>query len=169
MAPLEVAPPTPLGVLRWPTFTLGQLHRSAHARLEARLAEEGQSLRTYYALVSLAEQGDLSQQQVCDRIVMDRSDMVRLIDDLEARGHVVRRRDPGDRRRNLLAITTTGRTALRRCDDILADVTDDVFSALSPEDQRTLHRLTLQALGHPADTFESISPSGLISTTGPRP
>jgi len=42
-------------------------------------------------------------------------------------------------------ITTKGRNALRRSDEILAEV----FSALSAEELRTLHRLTVQALGHP--------------------
>lgn len=151
MAARETVPSTPLGVLRWPSFGLGQLHRSAHARLEAALAEEGQSLRTYYVLASLSEQGKLSQQQVCDRIEMDRSDMVRLIDELEGRGDVVRARDQADRRRYLLTITSRGRKSLERCNEILVRVTDEVLSALSPEERRTLHRLTLRALGHPAE------------------
>ena len=61
--------------------------------------------RTYYVLATLAEYGELSQQQVCDRIEMDRSDMVRLIDDLEARGNVIRGRDPHDRRRYRLTLS----------------------------------------------------------------
>jgi DNA-binding MarR family transcriptional regulator len=149
MADVEAMPTAPLGILRWPTFGLGQLYRSAHARLEARLADEDQSLRTYYVLTSLFEHDNLSQQEVCDRIELDRSDMVRLIDDLEARGLVVRTRDTRDRRRYRLSLTTEGRRALSRCDKILDDVTNDVFSALSPDERRTLHRLTLRALGQP--------------------
>lgn len=145
------APPAPLGVVQWPTFGLGQLYRAAHARIEVRLAEEEQSLRTYYVLVSLAEHGKLSQQQVCDSIGIDRSDMVRLIDDLEGRGHVERSHHPTDRRRHLLTITPRGHRALRRCDAILTDVTDDVFAALSPDERRNLHRLTLRALGQPEE------------------
>ena len=141
----------PPGILRWPTFGLGQLYRTAHARLEARLAEEGQSLRTYYVMVSLAEHGQLSQQQVCDMIDIDRSDMVRLIDDLEGRKHVRRSRDPDDRRRYQLTLTSHGHKALRRCDEILGAVTDDVFSALTADERRTFHQLTLRALGHSVD------------------
>lgn len=149
-------PAPPLGVLRWPTFGLGQLYRSAHARIGTRLAEVDESLRTYYVLASLAEYGELSQQQVCDRIEMDRSDMVRLIDDLEGRGHVRRTRDRGDRRRYRLTLTASGTQALRRCDAILADATDDVFANLSADDRRTLHRLTLRALGHPDHVLDML-------------
>jgi DNA-binding MarR family transcriptional regulator len=149
--PRDEAPTPPLGILRWPTFGLGQLYRSAHAQLEARLANEDQSLRTYYVLVTLSEHGPLSQQQVCDRIDIDRSDMVRLIDDLEGRGHVKRTRDLHDRRRYQLTLTPRGKEALGRCDSILAAVTDDVLAALSPDERRTFHWLTLRALGYPAE------------------
>jgi hypothetical protein len=90
----DEAPIPPVRVRQWPTFGLGQLYRSAHVTIEARLTGERQSLRTYYVLASLAEYGELSQQQVCDRIDMDRSDMVRLIDTLDSTGHVQRHRDP---------------------------------------------------------------------------
>jgi DNA-binding MarR family transcriptional regulator len=162
----DEAPTPPLGILRWPTFGLGQLYRSAHARLEAQLADQDQSLRTYYVLVTLSEHGPLSQQQVCDRIDIDRSDMVRLVDDLEGRGHVERTRDLEDRRRYQLTLTPRGKKAVGRCDAILAAVTDEVLAALSPDERRTLHRLTLRALGYPAenpDLFDapsSMTPRG---------
>jgi DNA-binding MarR family transcriptional regulator len=154
----DTVPEPPLGVLRWPTFGLGQLYRSAHALIGARLAVVDESLRTYYVLATLAEHGELSQQQVCDRIEMDRSDMVRLIDDLERRHHVVRTRDPDDRRRHRLTITASGQKALRRCEAILADATDDVFANLSDDERRTLHRLTLRALGQPDEILELAVP-----------
>jgi DNA-binding MarR family transcriptional regulator len=76
--------------------------------------------------------------------------MVRLIDDLEARGHVKRTRDPKDRRRYQLRLTGRGQKARKRCDQILAATTDEVFSELSSEERRSLRRLVLRALGHPA-------------------
>jgi MarR family transcriptional regulator, lower aerobic nicotinate degradation pathway regulator len=127
----------------------GQLYRFVHARIEVRLGEVDQSLRTYYVLVSLSEESGISQQEVCDRIGMDRGDMVRLVDDLEARGQVKRTRDPKDRRRYRLSLTSRGQTARKRCDRILAPTTDEVFSELSSKERRTLHRLILRALGQP--------------------
>lgn len=109
----------------------------------------------------------MKQQQVCDRIEMDHSDMVRLIDDLEARGHVVRTRDPRDRRRYLLPVTPSGRKALSRCDAILAEVTDEVFSALSPDERRSLHRLVLRALGQPEEIADLRAPTQGAGRTPP--
>lgn len=115
--------------------------------LEQRLGAEGLSLRAYFVFACLAEQDGLSQQQVCERAQVDRSDMVRLIDELERNGLVTRSRDLVDRRRNLLSLTSSGRKALRRADRILCDVTDEVFAALSDDQRAELHRLTLIALG----------------------
>lgn len=69
---------------------------------------------------------------------------------LEARGLVVRSRDPDDRRRHRLTITGGGKEVLDWCQATIARVTDDVFVDLSAEERCTLHRLTLRALGQPA-------------------
>lgn len=153
MAEPDDAPTPPRRVRRWPTFAMGQLYRSAHARLSADLAEVDETLSTYYVLATLSEYGELSQRQVCDRIELDRSDMVRLIDDLEGRGHVIRVRDPDDRRRYRLTLTPGGTKSLRCCENILAASTDDVFANLSGDERRTLHRLTLRALDETEDAL----------------
>jgi DNA-binding MarR family transcriptional regulator len=147
---------SPLGVMRWPTYGLGQLYRSAHSRIEARLGEVDQSLRTYYVLALLSEKSGISQQEACNRTGLDRGDMVRLIDALEARGHVKRTRDRQDRRRYRLSLTPRGQTARKRCDEILAATTDDVFSELSFEERRDLHRLVLRALGQPTEIADEL-------------
>jgi DNA-binding MarR family transcriptional regulator len=54
-----------------------------------------------------------SQQQAAARLGVDRTTMVGLIDVLEDKGLVARRPDPGDRRRNVIELTTAGRTTLR--------------------------------------------------------
>ena len=151
MTERDEAPMPPQRIRRWPTFALGQLYRSAHARISADLAAVHESLSTYDVLATLAEYGELSQQQVCDRIQMDRSDMVRLIDDLESRGNVVRARDPHDRRRYRLTLTPRGTKAVRRCEQILAAATDDVFANLAADQRRTLHQLAVRALDNTDD------------------
>jgi DNA-binding MarR family transcriptional regulator len=143
--------PRPRQLLRWPTYVLGQLSRTAATRLDVALSQEGLSLRTHQILGCLVEFGQVSQQQVCDAIAVDRSDMVRLLDQLEDLGQVVRDRDPADRRRHLLTLTPTGRSALARGERVIARVTDEVLSNLSGAERRTLHRLALRALGEPPD------------------
>jgi DNA-binding MarR family transcriptional regulator len=54
-----------------------------------------------------------SQQRVAERLGVDRTTMVAIIDALEAKGIIIRRPDPGDRRRNVVKLTPAGRTLLR--------------------------------------------------------
>ena len=54
----------------------------------------------------------MSQLQAAGRLRVDRTTMVALLDALEAKGLVARRADAGDRRRNLLEVTTDGQTTL---------------------------------------------------------
>lgn len=158
MTPVDGPPHHPRGLLRWPSYALGQLYRRARTQTEAALDAEGLSLRTHFVLVCLGEQGELSQQQVCDRVAMDRSDMVKLVDRLEALGQVVRGRDPVDRRRHILSLTPSGTAALLRGEQIIGRVSDDAFAGLAVDELRTLHRLTLQALGEPADIADAAAP-----------
>lgn len=137
----------PRGLLRWPSYAVGQLHRVARSRLDSALAEKGLSVRTHAVLVCLDEYGELSQQQVADRVAIDRSDLVKLIDQLESLGQVVRSPDLTDRRRHVLSLTTKGKRAISQAEQIVERASDDIFANLTPQERQTLHRLTLQALG----------------------
>lgn len=150
------------GELRWPAFVLGRLHRHARAVTEEQLAGVGLSLRDYATLVHVDELEQASQQQVADRAQMDRSDLVKLLDSLEARELITRRRDPDDRRRHVLALTAGGRVALRRGTVASRRATDAAFAALSSTELRTLHRLALKALGEPV-AFADIDAAGPAS------
>lgn len=137
----------PQGLLRWPTYALGQLHGFARSRVDTALHEKGLSVRVYFVLACLAEYGEMFQQQVADRIAVDRSDLVKLIDQLEECKQVVRRPDTSDRRRHVLSLTPKGKRDLQRSERIIEHVTREVLSRLTLDERRTLHRLTLQALG----------------------
>src|SRR5512143_2011426 len=53
-----------------------------------------------------------SQLEAAQRLSIDRTTMVDLLDELDAKGLVERRPDPADRRRNIVALTETGRQTL---------------------------------------------------------
>ena len=137
----------PEDLLRFPTFVLGQLHRSLHTDIE-------EPVRDHRVPVVLDENQDLSQQQVSDASGIDRSDVVRLVDNLEQAGYVVRTRDCADRRRYQLRITRAGKAERKRVDDLSRASSDRLLSALDADERRTLHRLALKALGKPEELAE---------------
>ena len=114
------------------------VYRLKHAllRLEelhaVHLRDAGVSARELGVLLLLADREPESQQQAAQRLGVDRTSMVALLDGLEGRGLVARRPDAADRRRNVVELTDAGRATLEvatRASDaaereLLADLDD---------------------------------------------
>jgi DNA-binding MarR family transcriptional regulator len=95
----------------------------------------------YAVLAALEEFGPDSQSGLSDRTGIYRSDLVATINDLTARGLVVRAPDPADRRRNAITLTDEGRRHLKRLDAVIADAGAEFLAPLSPADRAELTRL----------------------------
>ena len=97
---------------------LGYLLKHAQLRLAeltgAAMAPFGVTGRECAVLIAIDSRAPLSQQEVAHRLGVDRTTMVALIDELEGKGLVQRRRDPDDRRKNVVTLTGAGRTTLRK-------------------------------------------------------
>jgi DNA-binding MarR family transcriptional regulator len=93
-------------------FALGLLMRRAHDRaasaLLGALRPLGLELRHFAVLIALNEHGALSQRDLVAELGSEKTSMVRVIDDLEAAGLVVRRAVPGDRRVHAVEMTAKG-------------------------------------------------------------
>jgi DNA-binding MarR family transcriptional regulator len=61
---------------------------------------------------------------------------------------VERTPDPADRRRNIVTITSAGRAHLRRLDQLLAGVQDELLAPLSLAERGQLIRLLTRILEH---------------------
>lgn len=93
----------------------------AHAALTRALDEElergeGLSLTEYDVLVQLADapHGRLRMSELADAVLLSRSGLTRLVDDLERRGLVERSRCPDDARGTNAVVTERGRDVRRR-------------------------------------------------------
>ena len=115
------------------------LARRWRTHLDRTLAQAGLTDATWGPLIHLDRSGDgVPQKTLADRIGIDSSTLVRLIDILEKRGLVERRTDTADRRARLLYLTKTGRrsvsdikVALAEAEDqMLADVDDAAIDAV---------------------------------------
>jgi DNA-binding MarR family transcriptional regulator len=136
----------PARLRQWPTWLLGRMHSDAKRMIAPRLAERGLQLHHYAVLACIAEFAPLSQQQVCERLGVDRADMVTVVDHLQAQKLVSRTRDAADRRRYILTVTPRGRDRLAEADEIVAEVTGEFFAALTADEVATLTSLARRVL-----------------------
>jgi len=122
-------------------FLLAQAHMAARAKADKALDGIGLNMRGYAALATLVSDGPTSQQRLSERIRMDPATMVDVIDGLEASGHIVRRRNPRDRREYALEPTARGRALYARADRALAEVEKKTLRGLDAREARTLMQL----------------------------
>ncbi len=85
--------------------------------------------------------GPLGQRDLGTRLGVDPSVLVTLLNALEDRDLVRRRRDPADRRRHIVEITEAGTTAVTTFDAAIAQVEGELFADLTPQERDTLHSL----------------------------
>jgi MarR family transcriptional regulator, lower aerobic nicotinate degradation pathway regulator len=102
----------------------------------------------YAALAALEQFGPDSQSGLSDRTGIYRSDMVAIINELTARGFVVRAPDPADRRRNAITLTDEGRRHLKRLDVLIADAEAEFLTPLSAVDRAELTRILKLLVRH---------------------
>lgn len=99
------------------------------------------------------EGGPISQRALADRLEVDPSVLVGVLNDLEGEGLAERRRDPADRRRHNVGITPAGQTALAKTNAALDEVEDGMFAGLSAQERDHLRAL-LDRVNTSADDFD---------------
>jgi len=97
------------------------------------MAPFGVDGRELAVLTILSAGVPLSQQEAADQLRVDRTTMVSLVDALEAKGLLERRRSTDDRRKNIVQLTETGRHRLRGAARALDEVDREFLAPLGDE------------------------------------
>jgi DNA-binding MarR family transcriptional regulator len=143
---------------------LDHLARRMRLRAESVLAPLGLRPRHLVALTVLRQNGGCSQQALSTTLEMDGTNVVGLLNDLEADQLIERRRSSEDRRRHVVALTEKGMRVLATAELALAAVENEVLGALDDTQRETLYCLLQQAVtGTVVNCFEADEPPG---TTG---
>ena len=138
----------PATLMAKPTWLISEVTRLAHPLIAGRLATAGSRGYHYRLLAALQEFGPASQASLGRRTAMDRSDVAAAVGELVSRGLAGRAPDPADRRRNVISITPAGAAHLRRLEEILAGVQDELLTPLSPAERQQLTRLLSRIVEH---------------------
>src|SRR5713101_3273487 len=135
---------------------LEHLARVGCRAAEATMSPGGLRPRHLIALKLLSEDGPASQQGLTEALRLDPSNVVGLLNELEERELITRRRDPSDRRRHIVELSPLGEDELALAYARLSSVEDNLLSVLSPAERATLYDLLVRAVGAKSPPCEVI-------------
>ena len=139
-----LAPPSPTPF----TSGLGYVVRHTHKAFSRRLAEElariGISFKHYYYLRALLETSGLSQMELSERVGVDPTTVVTVVDTLVRQGIVERRADADDRRKSRIHLTPKGKMLRRPLRAAIDAVQMEAQRGITIEQLESFRRIAAQ-------------------------
>jgi DNA-binding MarR family transcriptional regulator len=136
---VQLSPRVPSELLASGGFLFAKLGLLLKVRALDAFEEVGFEAHQYSLLALLGEGDRETQATIADVLGVDRSQLVGILDSLEARGLVERRRDPHDRRRHVVSLTPDGRRQLVKLRAVVRRVEDEFFAPLDAASREGLH------------------------------
>src|SRR2546421_371995 len=143
-SPPAALPRFPEELVASTAFLLKRLGFTAKEKAMREYESTGLSPYHHAILVALEEDTHETQGSIADALGYDRGQLVGLLDELEERGLVERRRDPNDRRRHVVSLTADGKKALQKLRALSKRIEDQFLAPLSEAERAKLHTLLLR-------------------------
>ncbi|HEX2312200.1 MAG TPA: MarR family winged helix-turn-helix transcriptional regulator [Thermomonospora sp.] len=139
---MQTPPSNPAGDPGHDDVALGRLLATAHQHarriLDEALGHLGIEARHFGVLAALDRHGPASQRELSTLLDLDKSAMVRIMDELERRGLAVRNRNARDRRAYAIELTAQGREKARASTEAATRAAARLFGTLTPADRERL-------------------------------
>jgi DNA-binding MarR family transcriptional regulator len=141
-------PRFPAELVESTTFLLKRLGFAAKDSAMEAYDRSGLSPYHHAVLIVLDEGSRDTQGSIADALSYDRGQLVGLLDELEEKQLVERRRDPNDRRRHTVRLTTEGKRALAKLRTLASGLEDEFLAPLDERERKELHALLLRLAEH---------------------
>ncbi len=125
-------------------FLISRMGMVAQKNFAELLEELDLNPRMWGVLNVLDHEGPITQQALGMSVGSDPSSMVAILDELEARGLVERRRHPTDRRAHALYLTDQARDTLARGRELARRAQDELLAPLNAQERKQLHSYLLR-------------------------
>jgi DNA-binding MarR family transcriptional regulator len=116
-------------------YLLKHAQQAMHELNDAALAQYDINGRELGVLAVLAGQEPASQQEAAQRLGIDRTTMVTILDTLEGKGLVSRHPSATDRRRNVVELTAVGQRIYEKASAAAFQAEETFLDPLKPEDR----------------------------------
>jgi MarR family transcriptional regulator, lower aerobic nicotinate degradation pathway regulator len=138
----------PKELLSSSAFLLKRVGYAAKERTHDAFEGTGLSPFHYAVLALLEEDARETQAAIADALGYDRSHIVRLLDELEERNLVMRKRDPEDRRRHVVKMTPEGKKMLAKLRAIMREIEEEFLAPLDAGERAALQALLSRLAAH---------------------
>ncbi len=128
---------------------LFKTHQHLTSNVKLSLSETELTVNEFTVLEALYTKGELSVQELIDKILIPNSSMTYVLDVLEKKNYIERKKDKKDRRRQQLSLTSSGTTIFLKIYDIHYNHMTKIFEVLTPEEEVVLRNL-LKKIGKKA-------------------
>jgi MarR family transcriptional regulator, lower aerobic nicotinate degradation pathway regulator len=128
-----------------------RLARASAWRLGRSLGDSGLRWAEFAVLHHLAAQGPVAQRELALALRIQPSNIVGLLDAMQARGLLTRAPDPADRRRHRVELTPRGGATLKRATKAARAAEADLLAPLTPAERRELHAMLVRLTAHTCD------------------
>ncbi|MDH6515398.1 DNA-binding MarR family transcriptional regulator [Streptomyces sp. SAI-135] len=138
----------PLPAIRsLPSWLLGRAAARGRALVGEALAAEGMKMWHHVVLSAVRDLAPVAQADLGRAVGLDPKDLVGILNDLQSAALVLRRPDPGDRRKNAVTLTGEGARLLKRCERAARQANDELLAPLSTDERAQFMGLLIRISG----------------------
>ncbi|MDH6588365.1 DNA-binding MarR family transcriptional regulator [Streptomyces sp. SAI-133] len=138
----------PLPAIRsLPSWLLGRAAARGRALVGEALAAESMKMWHHVVLSAVRDLAPVAQADLGRAVGLDPKDLVGILNDLQSAALVLRRPDPGDRRKNAVTLTDEGARLLKRCERAARQANDELLASLSTDERAQFMGLLIRISG----------------------